>query len=202
MSSPSTPSPSRRDLLAAAAGLAVGLPTGMAAFAEEEAKPSMPTRELGGTGERVTLFGLGCFPLGGMTDEDAAIEVVLRALDRGCRYLDTAPSYARGKSETRVRGYLRPVSKPGVMEARPIIGLENPGLATVMVGVDTPYADHCRETSLEFIGTTDGSPPELRVEAGTVMVEGEEVEESRKLKDGDIIEIERVLYKYLRGNRR
>ncbi len=107
-----------------------------------------------------------------------------------------------GKSETRVRGYLRPVSKPGIMEARPIIGLENPGLASVMVGVDTPYADHCRETSMEFIGTTDGSPPELRIEQGCVMVEGEEVEESRKLKDGDILEIEQVLYKYLRGSRR
>ena len=28
--------------------------------------------------------------------------MILRALDAGCRYLDTAPSYAKGRSETRV----------------------------------------------------------------------------------------------------
>ena len=104
-------SPSRRDLLAAAAGLALGLPVGLDAHAADEDGKDLPrplpTRPLGATGVDVTLFGLGCFPLGGLTDEDAAVQVVLRALDLGCRYLDTAPSYARGKSETRVGKALR-----------------------------------------------------------------------------------------------
>jgi hypothetical protein len=107
-----------------------------------------------------------------------------------------------GGSDVRVRGYLRPVDPPGVFSARPIVGLENPGLASIKVGVDTPYVTHARATVVEFKGTNDGTPPEIVVEQGTVLVEGEEVQGLRKLRDGDLIEIENVLYRYLRGNRR
>jgi hypothetical protein len=107
-----------------------------------------------------------------------------------------------GGSDTRVRGYLRPVDAPGVFSARPIVGLENPGLPSIKVGTGTPYVTHAHETVAEFKGTNDGSPPELVAERGKVLVEGEEVAESRKLRDGDLIEIEGVLYRYLRGNRR
>ncbi|MBN2565191.1 MAG: VWA domain-containing protein [Candidatus Eisenbacteria bacterium] len=107
-----------------------------------------------------------------------------------------------GRSDVRVRGYLRPVDPPGVFSARPIVGLENPGLPSIKVGVDTPYVTHARETTVEFVGTNDGTPPELIVEKGRVLVEGEEVTAPRQLRDGDLIEIEKVLYRYLRGNRR
>ncbi len=107
-----------------------------------------------------------------------------------------------GRPELRVRGYLRPVDPPGVFSARPIVGLENPGLPSVKVGLDTPYIDHVSETLIEFVGTSDGTPPTLVVEKGRVLVEGEVVEDKRKLRDGDIIEIEKVCYRYLRGSRR
>ncbi len=62
----------------------------------------MPIRPFGKTGRKVSLFGLGCFPLGPVANEDDAVAVVLRAIDQGCTYVDTAPSYSRGVSERRV----------------------------------------------------------------------------------------------------
>jgi len=47
------------------------------------------------------VFGLGCFYLGGLP-EAAAVSVVGRALDLGCTYVDTAPSYFAGVSESHV----------------------------------------------------------------------------------------------------
>jgi aryl-alcohol dehydrogenase-like predicted oxidoreductase len=94
---------------AVAAGAVVGLP-GVARAAPDEGagRPSeraLPRRPFGKTGFESTLFGLGCFPLGKLPDEDEAVGIVLRALDAGCNYLDTAPSYAR--SEKRVGLALR-----------------------------------------------------------------------------------------------
>ena len=83
---------------AAAAALGFTHPLDVAA---DEPRP-IPRRAFGQTGVQVSALGLGCFPLGGLRDEAAAVEVVLRALDAGCTYLDTAPSYGRGRSETRV----------------------------------------------------------------------------------------------------
>jgi len=63
----------------------------------------MPMRKLGKTGLEVSLAGLGCFPLGGgKVPEKQAIAVVRRAYELGVNYFDTAESYGRGRSETRV----------------------------------------------------------------------------------------------------
>jgi predicted aldo/keto reductase-like oxidoreductase len=97
---------SRRGLLTAggllAAGALAARSRAVLAAPEEEAAPvaTLPRRPLGKTGFRATVFGLGCFPLGKVPEEDAAIAVVKRALEAGCNYLDTAPSY--GRSEERV----------------------------------------------------------------------------------------------------
>lgn len=100
--------PSRRELLAAgAAGAALGLARTLPAATAKDETPPLPRRPLGRTGRQATLFGLGCFPLGGVQDDDAATKVVLRALDLGCNYLDTAPSYANGRSEKIVGRALR-----------------------------------------------------------------------------------------------
>ena len=62
----------------------------------------LPTRELGETGLRVTIFGLGGAssktPLSNGPHEDA-VKIVERALDLGVNYFDTADSYGPGKSE-------------------------------------------------------------------------------------------------------
>ncbi len=105
------PNPSRREVLAgAAAAAALALHPPLAARAEEP-KP-LPRRPFGRTGVETTLFGLGCFPLAGLPDEEAAVAVIQRALDAGCNYLDTAPSYGKGRGETRVGKAL--ASRPGL----------------------------------------------------------------------------------------
>ena len=105
-----------------------------------------------------------------------------------------------GTGEKRVRGYLKPIDPLGTNSARACIGLENPGVESVRVGSGTSFIPHV-EATVEFVGTRDGSPPEINVETGSVAIEGEGVT-ARKLKDGDVIEIDGLRYQYLRGNRR
>lgn len=105
-----------------------------------------------------------------------------------------------GTGQKRVRGYLKPIDPPGETTARANIGLENPGLDNVKIGSGTPFMSSV-EAVLEFVGTTDDSPPELHVEGEGVSVEDEAVT-VRKLRDGDILDVEGLRYQYLRGNRR
>lgn len=97
--------PTRRRFLAGAAGTAAAaaLNSLPGARAGEKQPVRLPERPFGKTGRTVTTFGLGCYPLGAVQNEEQAIEVVLRALRAGCSYLDTAPSYGNGVSEERVR---------------------------------------------------------------------------------------------------
>ena len=61
----------------------------------------MEFRNLGRSGLRVSLVGLGCNNFGGRIDLDATHKVVHRALDVGITLFDTADSYGnRGGSET------------------------------------------------------------------------------------------------------
>jgi Mg-chelatase subunit ChlD len=106
------------------------------------------------------------------------------------------------QKEIRVKGYLRRILPDGVMAAHSNIPIENPGLPMLEVGMGTDYASELHETLIELDGTTDGSPPLLKVVKGSVRVSGELVENVRALVDGDIIECEGKAYKYLRGQRR
>jgi D-threo-aldose 1-dehydrogenase len=61
--------------------------------------------QLGRTGIVLTRLGLGTAPLGGLyqaVDEEDALAVVAGALQRRIRYVDTAPLYGHGLSESRV----------------------------------------------------------------------------------------------------
>jgi aryl-alcohol dehydrogenase-like predicted oxidoreductase len=64
--------------------------------------PAMPTRPFGATGRDVSVFGLGSFYVGAAASDEEGKRIVLRALDLGCTYVDTAPSYVGGASERRV----------------------------------------------------------------------------------------------------
>ncbi len=76
-----------------------------ASGASDEASPSsaMPKRPLGMTGHRVPLFSLG-----GQSvierpgNDELADRIINRALDLGVNYIDTAPLYGRGTSETYI----------------------------------------------------------------------------------------------------
>lgn len=101
---PVSEAPSRRTFLRgfASTALLAGLGTQALADGDAAAPAPMPMRPFGQTGRTVSAFGLGCFPLGSLSSERDAVDVVLAALEAGCTYLDTAPSYRRGASEQRV----------------------------------------------------------------------------------------------------
>jgi predicted aldo/keto reductase-like oxidoreductase len=114
-SSASGRGPSRRALLAgvsAAAALAQVVSADPPPAPERPPQPPvaprpMPQRDFGRTGLKVSVFGLGCFPLGGLAGDDEAVALVRLALDVGCTYFDTAPSYGEGSSERRLGLALR-----------------------------------------------------------------------------------------------
>jgi aryl-alcohol dehydrogenase-like predicted oxidoreductase len=65
------------------------------------------TRELGRTGVRVSIVGLGGYHLGLPHDEQESIRIVRRALDHGLNFLDNCWDYNDGKSEERMGKALR-----------------------------------------------------------------------------------------------
>lgn len=63
----------------------------------------MELRNIGNSGLRVSVVGLGCNNFGGRIDRDATRRVVDRAIERGITLFDTADSYGnRGGSETEL----------------------------------------------------------------------------------------------------
>jgi aryl-alcohol dehydrogenase-like predicted oxidoreductase len=64
----------------------------------------MQRRPFGATGIMTSAIGLGAWQLGSYewdnTDEAEALRIVQTALDVGCDFFDTAPSYGGGRSET------------------------------------------------------------------------------------------------------
>ena len=62
----------------------------------------LETAEIGETGLRVPRLGFGGAAIGGFysdVPQDQAVRTILRALELGVRYFDTAPQYGHGKSE-------------------------------------------------------------------------------------------------------
>ncbi|MBK7874758.1 MAG: aldo/keto reductase [Planctomycetes bacterium] len=136
----------RRDFLLAASGLLLPL-----AARRQDGEPvlaapcngeldDLPQRVLGKTGRTLPILGLGCFPLGGLEDEDAAVAVVRRALESGARYFDTAPSYHDGASERRVGKGLKEHARDELY------------VATKTLERDGDKALHELERSLERLG--------------------------------------------------
>jgi predicted aldo/keto reductase-like oxidoreductase len=62
----------------------------------------MQTRELGKTGVRVSILGLGGYHLGIPRNEKEALRIVRTALDHGMNFLDNCWDYNDGKSEERM----------------------------------------------------------------------------------------------------
>lgn len=70
----------------------------------------LPRRRIGRTSLEVTVLGLGCAALGNLyqrVEPNAATATLLTAWDGGVRYVDTAPYYGHGLSETRLGQFLR-----------------------------------------------------------------------------------------------
>src|SRR5688572_18121371 len=72
------------------------------------AHADMPYRELGRTGARVSSIGLGGHHIGGeKLSDEAAVEIIRSALDRGMNFLDNSWDYHDGVSEKRMGKALR-----------------------------------------------------------------------------------------------
>ncbi|MHC4219123.1 MAG: aldo/keto reductase [Planctomycetota bacterium] len=96
----------RRSFLAlSSAALALPARVALGSGKPQDQQPSvapLPTVTLGRTGRVVPRLGFGAAPIGRMKSDEQAVAVVKTALDLGVRYLDTAPSYGRGRSEQRI----------------------------------------------------------------------------------------------------
>ena len=100
----------RREFLKfASAGVITG--TLQAAFpavnSSAELKNGIPYRELGRTGEKVSLVGIGGYHLGKQVDPNESISIIRKALDEGINFLDNCWDYNGGESEIRMGKALR-----------------------------------------------------------------------------------------------
>ena len=101
---------SRREFLEfASAGLVVRAlhSTLPPANAKNEVRNGIPYRELGRTGEKVSLVGIGGYHLGKQADANESITIIRRALDEGINFLDNCWDYNGGESEIRMGKALR-----------------------------------------------------------------------------------------------
>ncbi len=83
----------------------------------------MRTRRLGNTELQLSTVGLGTWPMGsvfggmswGPQDDQESVDTIVRAMESGINWLDTAPTYGRGHSEEVVGMAIKKLA------ARPII---------------------------------------------------------------------------------
>jgi len=95
-------------MAAKAAKQAGGAPSGNVPKGKYKIPPDAKaqTRELGRTGVRVSILGVGGYHLG-LPDEQESIRIVRRALDHGMNFLDNCWDYNEGQSEERMGKALR-----------------------------------------------------------------------------------------------
>jgi uncharacterized protein len=78
-----------------------------AAASRRPESPAMQYRELGKTGERVSVIGLGGYHIGKQQDPEESIRLIRSAVDRGITFLDNCWDYNDGLSEVRMGQALR-----------------------------------------------------------------------------------------------
>jgi len=87
-------------------GVTTTIATTLAATVDKVAwaadKSEVPRRELGRTGEKVSIVGLGGYHIGVQKDEQESISIIRAALDGGINFLDNCWDYNGGESEIRM----------------------------------------------------------------------------------------------------
>ncbi len=83
---------------------------GMESFAleggEDKLGMVLPLRNLGNTGKKVTMLGLGGYHVGCFMNEKEAEKTVRTALETGVRFFDSARAYCEGETERRLGKFL------------------------------------------------------------------------------------------------
>src|SRR5512132_1635184 len=111
----------------------------------------METRNLGRSGLRVSVVGLGCNNFGGRLDVEATRRVVHRALDAGITLFDTANTYGnRGGSETQLGEVLGERRKDIVLATKFGMPMDDDG---VRKGASRRYVMAAVEESLTRLKT-------------------------------------------------
>ncbi|XP_033196720.1 uncharacterized protein LOC117160226 [Bombus vancouverensis nearcticus] len=89
-------------------------PTYVEGFHDLEAVKAMEYRPFGKTGLMVSKLSFGGGPLGchyGTYDEGQAIEAIRQGIKQGINYIDTAPWYGQGRSETTIGKALKGIPR-------------------------------------------------------------------------------------------
>nr|XP_033323562.1 L-galactose dehydrogenase-like isoform X1 [Megalopta genalis] len=89
-------------------------PTYVEGFHDLEAVQTMEYRPLGKTGLLVSKLSFGGGPFGchyGTYDEEEAIEMIRQGIKKGINYIDTAPWYGLGRSETLIGKALKGIPR-------------------------------------------------------------------------------------------
>jgi predicted aldo/keto reductase-like oxidoreductase len=87
-----------------AVGHGPGLVTRAGATAE---KGQIPYRQLGKTGEKVSIVGLGGWHIGAVSNEEESTRIIRTAIDNGINFMDNCWDYHDGLSEIRMGKGLR-----------------------------------------------------------------------------------------------
>ena len=85
--------------------------------------------QIGSTELRVTRLGIGGAPIGSLfrtVSEDDACATVLRGLELGLNYIDTAPLYGHGVSEMRLGRVLKDVPRDSFVLSTKVGRVLNP----------------------------------------------------------------------------
>ena len=82
-----------------AVGHGPGLVTRAGAIAE---KGQIPYRQLGKTGEKVSIVGLGGWHIGAVSNEEESTRIIRTAVDNGINFMDNCWDYHDGLSEIRM----------------------------------------------------------------------------------------------------
>lgn len=110
----------------------------------------MKYKNLGTSGLRVSIAGLGCNNFGAKCDEDQTKAVVHKALDEGITFFDTADIYSRGASETLL-GKALAGKREEVIVATKFCGPMGDG--EFMKGASRRYIMQAVEASLDRLDT-------------------------------------------------
>jgi predicted aldo/keto reductase-like oxidoreductase len=80
---------------------------GQAANAADTLRGDMKYRQLGRTGEQISLVGLGGYHIGVPRSEEEGIKIIRTAIDHGINFMDNSWDYHNGGSEVRMGKALR-----------------------------------------------------------------------------------------------
>ncbi|GAB5591212.1 hypothetical protein Unana1_06112 [Umbelopsis nana] len=115
---------------------------------------TVPQREIGKTGVKVSAIGLGCMSLApgvyGKVDDDNSLKLLNKALEIGCNFWDTADIYGMGHSEKVISKILKDRRKDVFLASKFAIDRTS---GTVRINGTPEYLTKACDASLERLGT-------------------------------------------------